>query len=91
MQKAPIQPYNMQIIEFPTGEVQIRTYSKTFGEHKPEKKPSRKQPKKQPTAYLEGFGECTVYTQEEIDQLAQWLREIYNPGKNIGYVLKTKQ
>ena len=65
MQKAPIQPYNMQIIEFPTGEVQIRTYSKTFGEHKPEKKPSRKQPKKQPTAYLEGFGECTVYTQEE--------------------------
>ena len=39
------------------------------------------------TSYLIG----TVYTQEEIDQLAQWLREIYNPGKNIGYVLKTKQ
>lgn len=36
------------------------------------------------TSYLIG----TVYTQEEIEQLAQWLREIHRPYRNVGYILK---
>lgn len=36
------------------------------------------------TSYLIG----TVYMQEEIEQLAQWLREIHAPFKNVGCILK---
>ena len=65
MKKAPPKPYNLKIIEYPTGELQVRTYSRTLCERKPKKERIKQPPKVQPTVNLEGFGECTVYTAEE--------------------------
>lgn len=66
MKKLPQKPYNIKIIEYPTGELQIRKYSRTLCDRDPNKEVSKKRQKNPlPTFYIEGFGECTVYTPEE--------------------------
>lgn len=65
MKKAPQQPYNYKIIEFPTGEIQIRRYSQSLCERNPQKNKKKQCISTQPTAFIDGFGECIVYTPEE--------------------------